>query len=214
MKLQLPNMVRTMSMLKKYIKQWIMGSNKELEVKRMTIDEIKSIYFQYDCSLFAMAREDQIAFEQYRALKLPKKIEAEWKKELLTTLFEQLKEIGDIAIFMRIDNIMENFTNKESLIIMKNALNYIRFDNLKQKLCVAESLIGRSDITERSGMIFGAYDLGEKELAAEFMRSTIELLNNEANDDELKYRSESDMDDCIIIDKVLKLGILNDKLEK
>ena len=180
----------------------------------MTIDEIKSIYFQYDCSLFALDREGQIAYNQYMALKLPKKIEAEWKKELLITLFEQLKETGDSFTFNRMYHIIENFKNKESLFIMKDALKYIRFDNLEEKLCVAESLIGRSVITERSGMIFGAYDLGEKELAAEFMRSIIELLNNEANDDELKYRSESDMDDCIIIDKVLKLGILNDKLEK
>lgn len=202
------------SMLKKCINQWIMGSNKELEVKRMTIDEIKAIYFQYDCSLFGMAREDQIAYQQYMALKLPKKIEAEWKKELLTTLFEQLKKTGDSFTFNRMYHIVENFKNKESLFIMKNALNYIRFDNLEEKLCVAESLIGRSDITERSGMIFGAYDLSEKELAAEFMRNTIELLNNETSDEELKFRIESDIDDCIIIDKILKLGVIKDKLEK
>jgi|GEM_PF-3572543 len=73
MKLQTPNKVKPMLMLKKFIKQHIKRNNKDVELKNMNIDEIKSIYFQYDCSLFAMARENRIAFEQYRALKLPKK---------------------------------------------------------------------------------------------------------------------------------------------
>jgi len=111
------------------------------------------------------------------------------------------------------DNIIEDYINRESLIIMRDSLNYMRFNNLKEKLCVAESLIGRLDIAERSGMIFGAYDLGEKELAADFMRHAIELINIEANEAKLKHRSESDMEDCIKIDKILKLGIV-DKIKK
>lgn len=40
----------------------------------MTIEEAKKIYLQYDCSLFAMAREDIIAHDNFRALKtFPKK---------------------------------------------------------------------------------------------------------------------------------------------
>lgn len=187
-----------------------MGSNKEIEVKNMTIDEAKKLYFKYDCSLFVMARENKDAYENYKALKLPSVIEEEWSQDLFTILWEQLKETRESIFFNRMYHLTEKIHNKENLVIMKEALNYIKYDDLENKVCISETVIGRKEITIRSGMIFWAYDLGEKELAAELLRFVMNLLNNKTNDEEISSRIGRDMKKCVMIDSVLKLGICDD----
>lgn len=187
-----------------------MGSNKEIEVKNMTIEEAKKLYFKYDCSLFAMARENKNAYENYKTLKLSNAIEQEWNQELFFILWEQLKETGESVFFNRMHHLTEKFHNRESLIIMKEALNFIKYDNLENKVCISETVIGRKEITVRSGMIFWAYDLGEKELAVELLRFVMNLLNSETSDEEIRSRIERDMKKCVMMDSMLKLGICDD----
>ena len=117
-----------------------------------------------------MAREQKRAYEDYKTLNLSKEIEDKWRKELFIILYEQLKETRESALFNGMYHLAENFHNKESLIIMKEALNYIRYDSIENKLCISETVIGRKEITVRSGMIFWAFDLNEIELSEELLK--------------------------------------------
>lgn len=176
----------------------------------MTIDEAKKLYIHYDCSLFAMAREDKKAYEDYKALNLPRTIEEEWSREFFFILYEQLKATGDSAVFNKMYHIADKLHDKESLVNIKEALSFIRFDDIENRLSIAEAVIGRKDITARSGMIFWAYDLGDKELATELMQYVINLLNNKSNDNEINSRVSRDVKKCVMIDTLLNLGICND----
>lgn len=173
----------------------------------MTIDEAKNLFCKYDCSLFAMAREDKNVYENYKTLNLSRTIEDKWRQELFKILCEQLKETGESAFFNKMYHLAENFHNKESLVVMKEALNFIKYDNIEIKVAISETVIGRKEIAVRSGMIFWAYDLDEKELAEELLRIAMNLLDNETNDEEVNSRIGRNIKKCIMIDSVLKLGI-------
>lgn len=58
----------------------------------MTIHDVKKIFFLYDCSLFAIAREEGQAYENYILTNISETTIEEWRQELFLTLWEQLKE--------------------------------------------------------------------------------------------------------------------------
>lgn len=162
---------------------------------------------KYDCSLFAMAREDQYAYEDYKALNISNKIEEDWRQELIKDLLIEIKKNGDASIFTRMYYLTENMHNKEKLVIMMGALEHIKYSDLKTKAYVSETLIGRKDIAVRSGMIFWAYDIGEKEMARQLLMFVNNLLNSEVGDENIDFRIKRNMEKCHIIDLYLKLGV-------
>ena len=175
----------------------------------MTIEEAKKLYLKYDCSLFAMAREDRSAYENYKALNISRKIENDWRQDLFNILFSEIKKIGDAALFTRMYYLLENMHNREKLYIMKDSLKYIKYNDLKTKAYVSETVIGRKEIAERSGMIFWAYDIGEKEIAKELLLFVTNLLNSEVGDENITIRIKRDIDTCRMIDSHLTLGVYN-----
>jgi len=178
----------------------------------MTIDEAKKIYVKYDGSLFAMAREEKCAYEGYRELNISIALQKEWRQELFLTLWDQLKITGKNTIFNRMCHVLDGILSKENLFIIKKALNYIEYDDLEIKASVAEAILGRKDVMVRSGIIFGAYDFGEKELAGEFLQFVLNLLKSERADEKIKYRIENDLKKCRVIDEILKLNVSSTNL--
>lgn len=174
----------------------------------MTIKEAQELYFKYDCSLFAMAREDKITYENYKALNISEKIENDWRQYLFSILYSEIKKIGDATLFTRMYHLLENMHNKENLYIMKDSLRYIKYNDLKTKAYVSETVIGRKDIEVRSGMIFWAYDIGEKEIAKELLVFVANLLNSEV-DENITTRIQHDIEKCRMIDSNLKLDAYN-----
>lgn len=173
----------------------------------MTIKEAQELYFKHDCSLFAMAREDKIAYENYKALNISKKIESDWRQGLFSILFNEIKKSGDATLFTRMYHLLENMHNKGNLYIMKDSLKYIKYNDLKTKAYISETVIGRKDIAVRSGMIFWAYDIGEKEIAKELLMFVTNLLNSEVGEENINTRIKHDIEKCQIIDSHLELGV-------
>ena len=109
----------------------------------ITLEDAKEMYLKYDCSTFAMAREDQPFYEVYRKLNIPKEMQEKWKQELFDQLKDQLKIKGSYRLFNRLYNIAENGHrykdnryryNRERLIALKEALAFIKYDNLQDNV--------------------------------------------------------------------------------
>ena len=57
------------------------------EVMDMTIKEAKELFLKYDGSLFAMAREESLAYENYKLLNVSSETVQKWKQELFLDLW-------------------------------------------------------------------------------------------------------------------------------
>lgn len=171
----------------------------------MTLKEAKTIYLKYDCSLFAMAREEKMVYETYKLLNIPSSVEEKWRQEWIGILMEQLKKSGSCELFNKIEDILEDCHNKKNLFVLKKALDYVIFENSEMKASVAETMLGRKDLSARSGMIFWAYDIGEHGIAKELLQFVINLLTNQSVDEEISSRFERSIRTANMINSELKL---------
>lgn len=115
-----------------------------------------------------MAREEKNVYDEYKSLNISETIQKQWRNDLFTTLLEQVKESGEESIFIRLYNITESRYNNENIVDLSESLYCVKYKDLKSKVCICEAVLGRKDISERSGMIFGAYNLNKKELAKDY----------------------------------------------
>lgn len=76
---------------------------------------------------------------------------------------------------------------------MKEVLNEVNYENPIINACISETVLGRKDISERSGMVFGAYDLNEKEIAKELLQFVMNLLSIQVSDEKIMSRFERDI---------------------
>ena len=177
----------------------------------ITLEEAKEMYLKYDCSRFVMAREDQPFYEEYKNLNIPKEMQEKWRQELFDQLKDQLKIKGSYRLFNRLYNLAENGhrDNKERLLALKEALAFIKYDNLQDNAIISETIIGRKALSKRSGMIFWAYDLGEYEIAKELVLYTMDLLSYQPEEDRLRKIFEEDRIECSLINAELQLVCLD-----
>ncbi len=174
----------------------------------LTLKDAKKIYLKYDCSLFALAREEPDLYNEYKRLNVSGIIEEKWKQELFIVLTDMLKRNGSVNLFNRIYDLSENGNrcDKERLLALKELLAFIKYDNLKINASVSEAIIGRKAVAERSGMIFWAYDLGDRKTAKELVLYTMNLLSYQPMEDGLKRRFEQNRAKCCLINSELQLG--------
>lgn len=175
----------------------------------MTSEEVKKIFFKYDGSLFAMAREEKEAYENYKLLNISEETVEKWRQELFLDLWEELKEKGSSDLFNRMYNLSENKHNRENLLILKEALHEVNYANLKVNACISETVLGRKDLSERNGMIFWAYDLGEQEIAKELLQFVWELVTVQTADEKIKPRLERNIKKCYLISSKINYPELN-----
>ncbi len=154
----------------------------------MTLNEVKKTFFRYDGSLFAMAGEEKEAYESYKLLNISEEMAEAWRQELFFDLWEQLKESGSGELFNRMYNLSENRHSREDLLILKEALHKVNYTDSKVNAYICEAILGRKDLSERSGMIFWAYDLGEFEMAKELLRFSQDLATVQTSDKNVKSR--------------------------
>ena len=171
----------------------------------MTIEEAKKVYKKYNCSLFAMAREDKKSYDLYKELNIKKNIEMKWKGEVIEELVFLLKETGESRIFNQLYDLTECFHDKEKLKVMIDSIEDIKVDSAECSLCIAETIIGRKMLTIRSGMIFWAYDVGAKKEALELIDKAKTFINTKTSSVELKERARRDMETIDKIIDILKL---------
>ncbi len=130
-----------------------------------------------------MAREEKEAYESYKLLNISADTLEKWRQELFLNLWEQLKVNGASDLFNRMYNLSENKHNRENLLILKEALHKVNYANPKVNACISETVLGRKEVSERSGMIFGAYDLGEQEIAKELLQFVWGLVTVQTSDE-------------------------------
>lgn len=169
----------------------------------MTQEEVKEVFFKYNGSLFAMAREEKEVYEDYKLLNISEETVEKWRQELFLNLWQQLKEKGSSDLFNRMYNLSENRHNRENLLILKEALYKVNYANPKVNACISETVLGRKDFSERSGMIFWAYDLGEQEMAKELLQFVWRLVSVQTSDEKINSRLERSIKKCYLIGSII-----------
>lgn len=169
----------------------------------MTFKEVKKVFFKYDGSLFAMAREEQEVYENFKMLNISVETVEKWRQEIVLNLWEQLKISGSSDLFNRMYEILDNKHNRENLLILKEALYKVNYKDSEVNACISESVIGRKVLSARSGMIFWAYDLGEHEIAKELLHFAIKLAMVQTSDEHMKSRLERIKENCYLISSAL-----------
>lgn len=173
----------------------------------MRIEEARNIYKKNNCSLFVMAREDVDNYTAYKELNIDKKIERQWTVEVIEDLVNSLKETGDSKIFNQLYDLSVSLHDRERLMLMIKSMNAVKIKNAETSLCIAETIIGRKILSVRSGMVFWAYDLGEKEEAVILIEKALSFINIKANDIKVKERVNRDLKKVKEIVEMLKLKI-------
>lgn len=172
----------------------------------MTIQEAKELYKKYDCSSFRMAREDWYLHLEYNKLNISRAQEKIWENELFYELAEKIKVEGSLYDLYVVYDLIEEKPEKAKLKTMAEALQYVIYDEPIVNAAVSELILGTNqDISERKGLVFGAYDIREKELAAEFLTYAVHLLHEAKGIKELEDRMKEDMEICRKIKRMLGL---------
>lgn len=173
----------------------------------MTIEEAKKIYIKNGCSLFTMAREDADNYILYKKLNIDSTIENKWKKETMEALANCLKEKGDYTIYNRLYDLAIAFHDKERLELMIKSIDKVSVNNAKASLCIAETIMGRKNLSARSGMIFWAYDIGLINEARILIQKVLSLVDVQTDNEEDKLRVSRDQKKIKEIIDYLKLKI-------
>ncbi len=181
----------------------------------MTTREAREIYLNSDCSYFLMCTNNYSGYIEYRKLGLQKAQEEVWKNEKLQMLSAEMRRTGDYRIFQRLYGIAVEFRDYEKLGIMLDALKRIKKPLTPlQRIEIAETILGRKFTRVRSGMIYWAYDNGQKGIAILLMDEVLQYLDiPNVNELELERRIQKAKRLCKKIISELKLNFTERDLE-
>lgn len=154
----------------------------------MTTSEAKELYLASDCSYFVMCTYHYNEYMQYRQLGLPKEQEDLWKNEKLRALQLEIQKTGDYCIFEKLYNIAVEFRDYKNLRMLLDTYQRIKqpLTDL-ERICIAEVILGKRASKVRSGMIYWAYDVGQKGIAILLMDQALRFL-------ELPYGTDVELD--------------------
>ena len=146
---------------------------------KLNMEEAKRTFLAANCSTFAMARENQPVYEKYLESQISKELENQWRRE---AFHELLADSAQKVMWKKISKLHELAKSIKMIDfyrLINNELGTILavLDTLDQ-IVIAEIIIGRLSISERSGLIFESNDLGDKSLATEFAIRASTLLDN------------------------------------
>lgn len=144
----------------------------------MTTKEAREIYLKSDCSYFLMCTNYYSEYMEYRKLEITQDQEIEWKNEKIQMLYAEIRKTGSDRLFYKLFNIAVEFRDFEKLRIVTHALKCIK-EPLKpdQRVSLAETILGRKSTKVRSGLIYWAYDNGQRGIAILLMDMVLEYLN-------------------------------------
>lgn len=172
----------------------------------MTREEAKELYIKYDCSLFVMAREEE-KYDEYRTLKISVEEEKKWIQEQLLISYEQIKTSGDSRIFNKMCSYFEKRKSLENIMMIEEALKYVKYEDPETKVSVVETILGKKDFSVRSGLVFGAYDLNDYEMAKRFLLFVKITLSNDFHQKDIAARVDRDIQRCYLLGKELLLDV-------
>ena len=175
----------------------------------MTLEEAKELFFSSNCSKFNMGQEYPLEYQMYSNLNIRKEVENEWRYEQLEKYWEdiKLKEDKKWIIFNRMYDLVESLKNEKSIEIMKYTTKYLLTKlEQKERVIVAETIVGRKDRICRSGLIYITFDMGETAKAKTFANYALDLLNITIYDDDLQKRIDITRKTCIEIKNELSIN--------
>lgn len=174
----------------------------------MTTKEAKEIYLKSDCSYFIMCTNYYSDYIEYRKLEIPKNQETEWKNEKIQMLYTEIRRTGNDQLFQRLCEIAVEFRDFEKLLIVMYALRSIKEPlTQKSRINLSEVILGKRSPKVRSGLIYWAYDNGQRGLSILLMDQALEYLNiSNIKDVELERRQRKARRICKRIIKELNLN--------
>ena len=174
----------------------------------MTTREAKEIYLKSDCSYFIMCTNYYSEYIEYRKLEIPQKQETEWKNEKIQMLYAEIRRTGNDKLFQRLCEIAVEFRDFEKLLIVMYALKSIKEPlTQKSRLDLSEVILGKRALKVRSGLIYWAYDNGQRAISTLLMDQALEYLNiPNITDVELVRRQKKARRICKRIIKELNLN--------
>ena len=181
----------------------------------MTTKEAKELYLASDCSYFAMCTYHYSRYLQYRQLGVPKMQEDRWKEEKLRILQIEIQKTGDSRIFDRMYEIAAEFRDYKRLRMMLEAFKQIKHPlNLPQRVGLAETILGKRLPKARSGLIYWAYDIGQKSIAILLMEQVLQYLEiPNVSNVELYRRIQKGKRICKKLNTELKLNFYEQELQ-
>lgn len=181
----------------------------------MTTDEARELYLKSDCSYFIMCTYHYSGYMQYRKLDPPKVQESLWKNEKIRMLQAEIQKTGDYRIFGRLYEIAVTFRDYSKLFIMMDALRQIKEPlTVPQRLSIAEIILGQKVLKARSGLIYWAYDVGQKSAAIILMDQTLKYLQvGNVTDTDLDKRIQKGKWICKKLNMELKLNFSERELK-
>ncbi len=156
-------------------------------------------YFQrMSCSHFHMARENEDRYREYCWLHIPKHQEIEWTLEEISTAIHQLQSgeypLNDLwHIHSRASYLVHGsmlHTQLEPLLVASYHLVEV-LDSGIDRLRVAETIVGRQDVTFRSGLILRCHDFCRTDLASRYAALATELTAKPFSDSNEEARRQS-----------------------
>lgn len=158
----------------------------------MTLEEAKELYMKYNCSLFAMAREDMPNYTLYRELNIDRKLEKKWTKEAIAELLKDFEKSREARLFNRMYDLSIEIHDTKRLHLMMSLIDKVNIEDEETALCIAETIMSREIVSVRGGMIFWAYDSGLRDEAVILIKKVISLIGIGVNDEENKNRAFRD----------------------
>lgn len=177
-----------------------------------TVDRAKEYFQAMGCNSFHMCREYPERYNEYRSLVISKELEREWTCEAFAQVAARLSnratKPSDLwHIHSSMDDLVRNLKTSESLRQIYDATEAIApLLPTRSKVLVAETIIGRSHIRYRSGLIFLAYDLNEGAISRHLSEIAVELATASRDSGVEPERSQRALDTCGRIRKILRFA--------
>lgn len=174
-----------------------------------TTDRAKEYFQAMGCSSFHMSREYPSRYDEYRRLAISEELELEWTSEAVAQAVSNLNnrktKPSDLwHIHSQMEDLVQQLKTVESLRQIYEATQGIALRLPKRsKVLVAETIIGRSSIKYRSGLIFLAYDLHEEAISRYLSEIAADLAAASRDSGAEPERSQAALDTCEEIRKML-----------
>lgn len=183
----------------------------------MTMREARELFLKSDCSHFKMCTNFYASYIEYRQLELPKETEFVWRNEKLQMLDLEMRRFGDYRTFIRLCDVAIEFRNYDKLCMVMESLRRIRWPLAgwsEPRVLVSETILGKRHPRVRSGVVYWAYDNGQKGIAILLMDHVLEFLYMpEVTDQELEKRIRRGQRLCKHIISDLGLNFTNQYLK-
>ncbi len=174
-----------------------------------TITRAKKYFQAMGCSSFHMSREYPDRYHEYRRLAISEKLEREWTCEAIacaaTKLNNRKTRPSDLwHIHSQMEDLVQQLQTVDTLWqIYETTERIVPRLPKHSKVLVAETIVGRSHIRYRSGLVFLAYDLNEKAIFRHFSEIANDLATLSSDNDSDPERRQAALDTCEEIRKIL-----------